>query len=109
MFSSFCGKIGNEGFGSPKRTSLGSKGTVLRRSYGVKNWWGGPSAWAGVNSETRNQKLEIGEQKLEISSEERSRSLAALGMTGGGEEERGKTRNQKAETRKQNVEEKMAA
>ena len=76
---------------------------------GSRTGGGGPSAWAGVNSETRNQKLEIGEQKLEISSEERSRSLAALGMTGGGEEERGKTRNQKAETRKQNVEEKMAA
>jgi hypothetical protein len=108
MFSSFCGKIGNEGFGSPRGLPWEARERYSDAATGSRTG-GGPSAWAGVNSETRNQKLEIGEQKLEISSEERSRSLAALGMTGGGEEERGETRNQKTETRKQNVEEKMAA
>ncbi|OLB84551.1 MAG: hypothetical protein AUI12_13410 [Acidobacteria bacterium 13_2_20CM_2_57_6] len=94
---------------APQEDFPGKQGNGTPTELRGQELVGGPSAWAGVNSETRNQKLEIGEQKLEISSEERSRSLAALGMTGGGEEERGKTRNQKAETRKQNVEEKMAA
>src|SRR2546430_14371286 len=66
MFSSFCGKIGNEGFGSPKRTSLGIKGTVLRRSYGVKNWWGahrrGPGRTAKL--EIRNWQLQGSNSKL---------------------------------------------
>src|SRR5438552_19198177 len=93
---------------APQEDFPGKQGNGTPTELRGQELVGSPSAWAGVNSETRNQKLEIGEQKLEISSEERSRSLAALGMTGGGEEERGKTRNKKAETRKQYVEETMA-
>src|SRR2546422_10647168 len=66
MFSSFCGKIGNEGVGSPKRTSLGKQGNGTPTQLRGQELGGGPSAWAGVNSETRNQKLEIGAQRVEI-------------------------------------------
>src|SRR5437879_13648963 len=37
MFSSFCGVLETEVFGSPKVTYPGSKGTVLLRSHRVKN------------------------------------------------------------------------